>query len=78
MSNIKVQVPVQIFCAKCGKKALQSETLDDTSPVTCSACGAQAGTLGDVKKAAAQSVANAAIDQFKNTLRDTFGNSFRS
>ena len=71
-------MPIQIFCAKCGKKALQSETLENDSPITCSACGAQAGTMGDLKKAAAQMVMNGAADQLKNVLKDTFGESFHS
>jgi DNA-directed RNA polymerase subunit RPC12/RpoP len=72
VSDIKIDIPVEIRCAKCGQKSLSPETMQDDSPVTCSNCEAQIGSWGDVKKAALQSV----VEQIKKKLKDDFGDAF--
>jgi DNA-directed RNA polymerase subunit RPC12/RpoP len=72
VSDIKIDIPVEIRCAKCGQKSLSTETMQDNSPVTCSNCGAQIGRWSDVKKAALES----ATEQLKRKFKDEFGDTF--
>ena len=69
-------IPVAFSCGKCGSNTLDipSET-DDSCIVTCKSCGTVNGTLGQIKGAAGQAVAETLNEKIKDALREGFKDS---